>query len=170
MKKENWKIAFILLICSAFAECSEKKNDNDAILSLLNEEIASTNLNGHKPNNGQTQLTSTAPDVFLIGAGKADITGPFVQSSTGYNSPGDQMSGLAMRLFSRAFVIERPGGNTVAIVTNDMLHMYQSVKKDTLLILWKLRWETILSRRSPKVRWEIQVRISRIPRTSRNRF
>ncbi|PJZ28833.1 neutral/alkaline non-lysosomal ceramidase N-terminal domain-containing protein [Leptospira kmetyi] len=128
MKKENWKIALIISVCFTFADCSEKKNDNDAILTLLNEEVASANLNDRRPIDGQTLLTSTAPDVFLVGASKSDITGPFVQSSTGYNSPGDQMSGLAMRLFSRAFVIERPGGKVVAIVTNDMLHMYQSVK------------------------------------------
>ncbi|MBW0432510.1 neutral/alkaline non-lysosomal ceramidase N-terminal domain-containing protein [Leptospira yasudae] len=128
MKKEISKIICIGLLCFVLPNCSDKRNDNESILALLNETNNSANLNNRKPADGQTLLTSTAPDVFLIGAGKADITGPFVQSSTGYNSPGDQMSGLAMRLFSRAFVIERPGGNTVAIVTNDMLHMYQSVK------------------------------------------
>jgi neutral ceramidase len=38
------------------------------------------------------------------------------------------MSGLAMRLYSRTFVIEQPGVNVVAIATADQLHMYQSVK------------------------------------------
>ncbi|AJQ94333.1 neutral/alkaline non-lysosomal ceramidase N-terminal domain-containing protein [Gynuella sunshinyii] len=66
--------------------------------------------------------------VYQVGAGKADITGPFVASSTGYNSPGDEMSGLTMRLYSRAFVIEQPDARMVAIVTADQLHMYQSVK------------------------------------------
>jgi neutral ceramidase len=66
---------------------------------------------------------------FNVGAARIDITGPFVQESTGYSSPGDEMSGLAMRLYSRAFVIEDPdGGRVVALATADMLHMYQSVK------------------------------------------
>jgi neutral ceramidase len=66
---------------------------------------------------------------FNVGAAKIDITGPFVQESTGYNSPGDEMSGLAMRLYSRAFVIEDPDGRrVVALVTADALHMYQSIK------------------------------------------
>jgi neutral ceramidase len=66
---------------------------------------------------------------YRIGASKQDITGPFVGSSTGYNSPGDQMSGLGMRLYARSFVIEEPGsGQLVALVTADMIHMYQSVK------------------------------------------
>ncbi|PJZ68805.1 alkaline ceramidase [Leptospira perolatii] len=65
----------------------------------------------------------------MVGAAKKDITGPFVQSSTGYNSPGDEMHGLAMRLHSRAFVIEKPGtGDQVAIVTLEQIHMYQSIK------------------------------------------
>lgn len=65
---------------------------------------------------------------FLVGAAKTDITGPFVASSTGYNSPGDEMSGLAMRLHSRAFVIEQAGKGLVALVTAEQLHMYQSIK------------------------------------------
>lgn len=71
---------------------------------------------------------AAAPTVYNLGVAKTDITGPFVASSTGYNSPGDEMAGLAMRLYSRAFVIEQPGGETVAIVVTDQLHMYQSIK------------------------------------------
>lgn len=76
----------------------------------------------------QAGALSTSSDVYNVGAAKTDITGPFVASSTGYNSPGDEMSGLAMRLYSRTFVIEQPGVNIVAIATADQLHMYQSVK------------------------------------------
>jgi neutral ceramidase len=66
---------------------------------------------------------------YNIGAGMGDITGPFVGSSTGFNSPGDQMSGLAMRLYARAFVIESPcTGKSIIYVSADMLHLYQSVK------------------------------------------
>src|SRR5262249_17045552 len=66
---------------------------------------------------------------FNIGAGKSDITGPFVGSSTGFTSPGDQMSGLAMRLYARAFVIESPcSGNSIVYVSAEQLHLYQSIK------------------------------------------
>ncbi|MGD8909042.1 MAG: neutral/alkaline non-lysosomal ceramidase N-terminal domain-containing protein [Chromatiales bacterium] len=76
----------------------------------------------------QEDNLSISADTYNIGAAKVDITGPFVSSSTGYNSPGDEMSGLAMRLYSRTFVIEQPGVGLVALVTADQLHMYQSVK------------------------------------------
>ncbi|AOP35194.1 alkaline ceramidase [Leptospira tipperaryensis] len=126
MKKEKWKIICVLVAYLIFANCADRKNETEALLGLLN---TNQDLNvGSKTAGVLNLVTSSAPDVFLVGAGKADITGPFVQSSTGYNSPGDEMSGLAMRLFSRAFVIERPGGARVAIVTNDMIHMYQSIK------------------------------------------
>lgn len=66
---------------------------------------------------------------YNIGAGVGDITGPFVGSSTGFNSPGDEMSGLAMRLYARAFVLESPcSGKSIVYVSADMLHLYQSVK------------------------------------------
>ncbi|VUD59327.1 Neutral ceramidase [Thalassocella blandensis] len=75
-----------------------------------------------------------AQSAFKVGAAKVDITGPITAASTGYNSPGDELSGLGMRLFSRAFVISQ---NTVdasgqerlvALVTAEQLHLYQSVK------------------------------------------
>ncbi len=73
--------------------------------------------------------TSQADNIhYKVGAAKSDITGPFVASSTGYNSPGDEMSGLAMRLYSRAFVIEQPGKSIIAIATTDQILMYQSIK------------------------------------------
>jgi neutral ceramidase len=67
---------------------------------------------------------------YRVGAAKVDITGPFAGSSTGYNDPGVQMTGLAMRLYSRAFVIEDPNvaGSFVAIATADVLHSYESIK------------------------------------------
>lgn len=70
---------------------------------------------------------------FLVGASKVDITGPIVGASTGYNSPGDELSGLGMRLYSRAFVITHSsavGGKAgfFAIVVAEQLHLYQSVK------------------------------------------
>lgn len=127
MDSFRFKVLFSLTtICFAVASCNDQAGSNAEALALVNG--ATANSETAPLVSSQALPTSTPPDVFLVGAGKADITGPFVQSSTGYNSPGDEMSGLAMRLFSRAFVIERPGGSRVAIVTNDMIHMYQGVK------------------------------------------
>ncbi|TGK06695.1 alkaline ceramidase [Leptospira semungkisensis] len=131
MKKLNWNLACAFAMILVFIGCSDKsseKSESDNLLALVNSSSNSASNQGSTLTSLATLPTSTPTDVFLVGAAKTDITGPFVQSSTGYNSPGDEMSGLAMRLFSRAFVVERPGGSRVAIVTNDMLHMYQSVK------------------------------------------
>src|SRR5688500_4549556 len=60
--------------------------------------------------------------LYRVGAAKVAATGPFVGSSTGYNSPGDELSGLGMRLYARSFVIEDPArGARVALVTADMI-------------------------------------------------
>jgi neutral ceramidase len=74
---------------------------------------------------------------YRVGAAKVDITGPFVGSSTGYNSPGEELSGLGMRLYARAFVVQDPNtSQLVALVSAEMIHMYQSVK---LGVIKKLR-------------------------------
>lgn len=93
----------------------------------------------------QAGTLSTDSSVYNVGAAKTDITGPFVASSTGYNSPGDEMSGLAMRLYSRTFVIEQPGVNVVAIATADQLHMYQSVKVGVVKRLATLGYGSIFN-------------------------
>lgn len=127
MKRFELKVAITFVVCLVLFGCSEGGNDDAELLGLIGSDGSSEISKGTIVQS--LALPSTTPaDVFFVGAAKADITGPFVQSSTGYNSPGDEMSGLAMRLFSRAFVIERPGGSKIAIVTNDSLHMYQSVK------------------------------------------
>jgi hypothetical protein len=65
---------------------------------------------------------------FVVGAARADITGPMVDSSTGWNEPGVTMEGLAMRLYARAFVLESPcSGQRFAYVDADLLHTYQSI-------------------------------------------
>ena len=76
---------------------------------------------------------------FLVGAGRSDITGPFVGSSTGYNNPGDQMSGLATHLYARAFVIESPcSGTRIAYVAAEQLHLYQSIDMGVIKRLQEL--------------------------------
>ncbi|KAI9843758.1 MAG: hypothetical protein M1837_006118 [Sclerophora amabilis] len=49
---------------------------------------------------------STALDEYLLGVGKADITGPVVELNfMGYASPDQTGTGLRQRLYSRAFII-----------------------------------------------------------------
>ncbi|MCB1165894.1 MAG: neutral/alkaline non-lysosomal ceramidase N-terminal domain-containing protein [Leptospiraceae bacterium] len=108
-------IAFAI---SALLACNQ--NSNSPIVAGSESETIQNLLNV----NG----LSVSSDTYNVGASRIDITGPFVQESTGYNNPGDTMNGLAMRLYSRAFVIEQPGGKTIAIATADQLHLYQSIK------------------------------------------
>ena len=45
-------------------------------------------------------------DKYLLGAGKADITGPVVEiGMMGYAAPDQKGTGLRQRLFSRAFIV-----------------------------------------------------------------
>ncbi|MBQ8062527.1 MAG: neutral/alkaline non-lysosomal ceramidase N-terminal domain-containing protein, partial [Clostridia bacterium] len=44
-----------------------------------------------------------------VGVGKADITGPITDISTGYKSLADLMYGLLMRLNARALIVETNG-------------------------------------------------------------
>ena len=53
--------------------------------------------------------SASAAGGMRVGVGKADITGPITDISTGYNSLGDLMEGLLMRLYARAFIIESNG-------------------------------------------------------------
>jgi neutral ceramidase len=74
---------------------------------------------------------------YLLGAGIADVTPPLMGLGTGYNAPGELIEGLAMRLYSRAFVIESPcSARRVVFVSVDALHMYQGI---TMGVLEKLR-------------------------------
>lgn len=50
--------------------------------------------------------TTPAGDKYLIGAGKADITGPVVEINfAGYAAPAQTGTGLRQRLYSRAFIV-----------------------------------------------------------------
>ena len=72
---------------------------------------------------------------WMVGAARSDITGPFIGGSTGYNSPGSQMQGLTMRLYSRSFIVSQDCGEgsnstqSLVFVVNDMLHMHGSIKR-----------------------------------------
>lgn len=66
-----------------------------------------------------------------VGVGKGDITGPITDISTGYNSLGDLMEGLLMRLYARAFIIET-NGSPVVYATAELVHMTESIKPGVL--------------------------------------
>ncbi len=117
---------FALLIASIFTGCSSSSSDD----SLSIENTASP-----APVNEEVPYWKTCADNdgYLIGAGVSDITGPFTDISCGYNEPGVKMQGLAMRLYSRAFIIKDPcTGNSVVLVTAEMLHMYQGIKLEVV--------------------------------------
>jgi neutral ceramidase len=87
------------------------------------------------------QLASTGCDASAaplnIGAGIGDVTGPITDIGTGYNDPGATMTGLAMRLHARAFVVESPcNGKRVVLASVESLHLYQGV---AMGVLAKLR-------------------------------
>ncbi len=99
-----------------------KNNNDSSIFPVTGSEVSTI-----ESALGLQQLSMDS-NTYNVGASKVDITGPFAQESTGYNSPGETMDGLAMRLYSRTFVIEQPGGKVIAIATADQLHLYQSIK------------------------------------------
>lgn len=70
-------------------------------------------------------------DTMNIGVGKADITGPVTNISTGYNSLGDLMNGLLTRLNARAFIVEKDG-QRLAYVSAELVHMTESIKPAVL--------------------------------------
>ena len=65
-----------------------------------------------------------------VGVGKADITGPITDISTGYNSLGDLMQGLLTRLYARAFVVD--AGTPMVYVSAELVHMTESIKPGVL--------------------------------------
>lgn len=65
-----------------------------------------------------------------VGVGKADITGPITDISTGYNSLGDLMEGLLTRLYARAFVVD--AGTPMVYVSAELVHMTESIKPGVL--------------------------------------
>ncbi|HZU83719.1 MAG TPA: neutral/alkaline non-lysosomal ceramidase N-terminal domain-containing protein, partial [Polyangiaceae bacterium] len=130
----------LLLSIVALAACGSSRSDSAAPTGRANDGGAGTPASGGGGDGGGAPIgdggSGTADGggagvlSYRVGAAKVDITGPFAGSSTGYNDPGARMTGLAMRLYSRAFVIEDPNadGRVVAIATADLLHSYESIK------------------------------------------
>ena len=62
-----------------------------------------------------------------VGVGSADVTGPITGISNGYNSLGNLIEGLLMRLNARAFIVS-DGTDTVCYVSVELVHMTESIK------------------------------------------
>ncbi|OAA74408.1 neutral ceramidase precursor [Akanthomyces lecanii RCEF 1005] len=61
---------------------------------------------GHRASSSSSSASSARGDKYLIGVGKADITGPVVEINfAGYANLDQKGTGLRQRLFSRAFII-----------------------------------------------------------------
>ncbi|XP_077595165.1 neutral ceramidase [Stigmatopora nigra] len=72
------------------------------------------------------------PPVFLVGAGRADCTGPPAELPLmGYANPGQTAAGLHTRLFSRAFVID-DGRRRVLFVSVDVGMISQRLRLEVL--------------------------------------
>ena len=94
-----------------------------ALLSL----VMAFGLLGSAPVSGSAK----AADELQIGAGIGDITGPITEISTGYNSLGDTMQGVMMKLYARAFVAA-DGDSRVCYVSAEIVHMTESIKPGVL--------------------------------------
>lgn len=79
---------------------------------------ASEGLSGQQPL--EEKIASIDGDEYLVGVGKADITGPVVEINfMGYADPAQTGTGLRQRLYSRAFIVgdvEKPEDRFVYMV------------------------------------------------------
>ncbi len=81
-------------------------------------------------------FAASKKSTMKVGVGKGDITGPITSISTGYNSLGDLMDGLLMRLNARAFAIQTDG-KPIVYVSAELVHMTESIKPGVLEELHK---------------------------------
>ncbi len=70
-------------------------------------------------------------DVFQLGAGRYDITGPAAEEGMmGYGMIMQQTAGIYQRLWARAFVIESPTNHKRVVLVNvDLGHVFQGIKE-----------------------------------------
>lgn len=74
-----------------------------------------------------TASFASSKKTMEVGVGSADITGPITSISNGYNSLGNLIEGLLMRLNSRAFIV-KTGDTSVCYVSVELVHMTESIK------------------------------------------
>lgn len=81
--------------------------------------------------------TCKSNDIFNIGAGIYDITGPAAeQGMMGYGMLKQKTGGISQRLWARAFVIESPcNGKRIVFVNADLGHIFQGIKQQVVLKL-----------------------------------
>ena len=115
------------------------KRNHKSIAVILSFTLALCLLTGIPFSSSATnKAEAVSSSEMLIGAGIGDITGPITEISTGYNSIGDVMNGLLMRLYARAFIVASAnGGNRVVYVSAEMLHMTESIKPGVIKELQK---------------------------------
>ncbi len=77
---------------------------------------------------------------WVLGVGKADVTGPALGVvMMGYVDPQQKSSGIHMRQWSRAFVLEEPcDGDRVAIAVVDVAQIFGNVKQRVISRLQEL--------------------------------
>ncbi|KAH8884685.1 neutral/alkaline non-lysosomal ceramidase [Thozetella sp. PMI_491] len=95
-------LSFFVLAILAVSQLGASRGESNAKSRITN---------AHHPNPflAQTRATPTG-DKYLIGVGKADITGPAVEINfAGYASLGQVGSGLRQRIYSRAFIVGEVG-------------------------------------------------------------
>lgn len=75
-----------------------------------------------------------ADQPFLVGRGMADITGTAAEvGMMGYVSTEQRVSGIHLRLFSRAFIVVDPdSGNRVVFVSADQAMIFQSIQQGVI--------------------------------------
>ncbi|RWS07085.1 neutral ceramidase-like protein [Dinothrombium tinctorium] len=77
-------------------------------------------------------------DVYEIGVGIADITGPAAEiNMMGYAKMGQDTSGIHFRLFSRAFIIQDHEGKRICYVSADLAMVDMLVKLEVVQVLKK---------------------------------
>ncbi|NLL63626.1 MAG: neutral/alkaline ceramidase [Ruminococcaceae bacterium] len=72
--------------------------------------------------------SAVSKDKLYVGVGKADITGPITGISTGFNSMGDIMEGLVMRMNARAFAMKEKDGELMIYANAEVVHLTESIK------------------------------------------
>ncbi|ORM28715.1 neutral/alkaline ceramidase [Williamsia sp. 1135] len=88
---------------------------------------------------GAPGLAGAASSGYLVGAGRADMTGAVAgQGMMGYSQPQQIAEGLHMRYWARAFIIvDSATGNRVVFVTADSACLFESIHLGVLRALRK---------------------------------
>lgn len=132
-----------LPLLAALAACGAPQSENSALtganalstngfMSLLSDEGMSIEgpIVRHFEGNG---------DIYNVGGGIADITGPASgKMMMGYFNTKQKTAGVHLRLWSRAFVIaDQASGKRIVLVTADLCHLTIAIKQQVIAGLKK---------------------------------